>query len=113
VAKAQVNPHRITQEIRHKIDEAKMDGSMTCELPDAQFKFLFAEQSEDFGYWEDVKVIRAGQAAAVEARESKTEEDLVAEEAEISRQRRAALEAQPGRLKRPNDPGYNPKVKPE
>lgn len=52
-------------------------------------------------------------AEAVEERELKTEEDLVAEEAEISRKRRAALEAQPGRLRRPDDPNYNPKVKPE
>jgi hypothetical protein len=110
---AEVSPYRITQEIRAKIDEAKMDGTWECEVASDQFDFLFANQKEHFAYWENVKVIRKGKRDEVEARETETEEDLVAREAEISRKRRAEIEAQPGRLKRPVGDEYHPKVKPE
>lgn len=90
-----------------------MDGTMECELPEDQFNFLFANQKVPFGYWEDVKVIKAGHRDEVEAMELKTEEDNVAEEAERSRLKRAAEEKQPGRLKRPDDPNYHPQRKPE
>lgn len=92
-----------------------MDGTMECELPADQFNFLFAGQTVPFGYWEDVKVIREGCRAQVEEMELKTEEDNVNEEAERSRLKRAELEKQPGRLKRPQitDSEYHPNRKPE
>lgn len=90
-----------------------MDGTMECELPDDKFEFLFAGQTEHFAYWENVKVIRQGKREEVEERETKTDSDLVAEEQEISRVKRAAAEAQPGRLRRPDDKDYHPQRKPE
>ena len=90
-----------------------MDGSYECELPNDLYAFMFADAKEDYGYWEDVKVYRAGKREEVLANENKTVEDLVTEEAEISRQRRAAKEAQAGQLRRPEIENYTPKQGPK
>lgn len=91
-----------------------MDGSWECELDEADFNFLVNGRNEDSIMWEDVRVFRKGKKEEVLAREAMTAEDLINEEAEISRKKREALEKQGGRLRRPvSDAEYNPKQPPK
>lgn len=107
-----VNPYRITREIRDVIDAAKMNDSWECELEDRDFDFLVGGKKEDSIMWENVRVFRKGKREEILERESMTSEELVAQEEEISRKRREEREKLGGRLKRPDIPDYHPKKGP-
>ncbi len=109
----ELSPHRINRSVREALDTAKMSGSWECELSEEDFNFCFAGDKSDHGWFENVHVFRAGKRDSVIESETRTTEDLLAEEAEISRVKRVAQQAIPGQLTRPEDPSYHPQKKPE
>lgn len=109
----ELSPHRITQDIRLAIDTAKMNDTWECELDDKDFNFLVGGRKDDVVIWENVTVYRRGKREAVIAKDSRTQEDLLEQEAEDSRLKRVEAESKPGRLKRPVGEDYHPKAGPK
>lgn len=106
---SQLSKYRITQDIGLVIDNAKREGTWACELEDKDFDFLVNGAKCDDVVWENVHVFRKGKREEVEARHSRTAEDLIEEEQEISRKRREVAEAKKGQLPRQPDQEYHPK----